>query len=104
MKATAPRNRPGRYKAFIPGPLSVYPTLAWKMKIKTEPRKGSIGRKSKKIARSEDSRIGVNKPRKALEKIGVRKGATKSKAEAAAPTISVFHAYLRVYSMDETFE
>ena len=104
MKATAPRNVPGRYKAFIPGPLSVYPTLAWKMKIKTDAKKGSIGRTSKKIARVEDSRMGVNKPRKALEKIGVRKGATKSSAEVAAPTRSVFHAYLRVYSIDETFE
>ena len=104
MKATAPRNLPGRYKAFIPGPLSVYPTLAWKMKIRTDAANGSIGRTSKKIARAEDSRMGVNKPRKALEKIGVRNGAKKSIAEVAAPTISVFHAYLRVYSMDETFE
>src|SRR3990170_6713382 len=104
MKAMAPRNLPGRYKAFIPGPLSVYPTLAWKMKIKTDTAKGSIGRTSKKVARAEDSRMGVNKPRKALEKIGARKGAAKSSTEVAAPTVSVFHAYLRVYSMDETFE
>ena len=82
----------------------MYPTLAWKMKIKTDATKGSIGRTSKKVAKAEDSRMGANKARKALEKIGVRKGATKRSAEAAAPVIRVFHAYLRVYSMDETFE
>jgi hypothetical protein len=104
MKAMAPRNLPGRYNAFIPGPLSVYPTLAWKIKIKIDATRGNIGRTSKKEAKAEDSRMGANQLRKALEKIGVRKGATKRIAEAVAPAISVFHAYLRVYSIDEMFE
>ena len=108
MKATASRNLPGRYKAFIPGPLSVNPTLAWKPKTITEATSGNNGRTSKKGAKAEDSRIGNSQPINALEKMGAKtgamKGAVKRSTETIAPATNVFHAYLRVYSIDEIFE
>src|SRR3990170_2257453 len=103
-KSYAPRNRPGRYKAFIPGPLSVNPTLARKRKTRTDATNGNTGRISKKNAKAEDSRMGVNQPRNALEKIGLKKGATSRSRETVAPVRSVFHEYLRVYSIEEIFE
>ena len=104
MKATAPRNLPGRYNGSIPGPLSVNPTLAWIMKIKSDAKKGSMGSTSKKGAKADDSRMGVSQLRKFLEKIDLRKGAAKRAPEVTAPAIRVFHGYLLVCSMDETFE
>jgi len=108
MKATASRNLPGRYKAFIPGPLRVNPTLAWKLKTITEVTSSNIGRTLKKGAKAEDSRMGISQPRNALEKMGAMngsmKGAMKKSTETTAPATNVFHAYLRVYSIDEIFE
>ena len=70
----------------------------------TDATNGNIDNLSKKVIKSGDSKMGANQPRNSLEKIGSRKGTIRRNTEIADPTIRVFHAYLRVYSIDDMFE
>ena len=40
---------------------------------------------------------------KVLENIGLKKGSMKRSREITEPIASVFHGYLRMYSIDEMF-